>query len=278
MQKKNAKSIKINTMLTSISSLCLMAVLCFSLTACGPSEEKIIQAQQKFAELTQANDAVVEAHKLISDASYDNDLVTLQKEAADLTAYNLEEMEDEEIDALIHTMDSLIKTYDNFLVTLTDVKAAEDAAVLVTIPVTLINNTSLNFIELSLQEQGDTVAPVNVLDEENPFGPTQALTGLIIRRDVENTPWELILTDSNSEKWELPLDAGAFTKDGISLALTYDSETETIKVSEYIPAFEETASPEADAETDTNTNADTEASESTDVASSEDTTEQSEEE
>ncbi len=278
MRKKNAKSIQINTILKNISPLCLMAVLCFSLTACGPSEEKIVQAQQKFAELTQANDAVVEAHKLINDASYDNDLVTLQKEAADLTVYNLEEMEDEEIDTLIHTMDSLIKTYDNFLVTLTDVKAAEDAAVLVTIPVTLINNTSLNFSELSLQEQGDATVPANVLNEENTFGPTQVIAGLIIRRDVENTPWELILTDSEGTKWKLPLDAGEFTEEGISLALAYDSETETLKVGEYIPTPEEAASPEADAEIDdSDADTETEAAESTDAPATEEADEQSEE-
>ena len=268
---------KTGTVIKRTLQLCLVAMLCFSLTACEPSEEKVSQAQQKFSELSTANDAVVEAHKLIADASYDDKLVALQKEAVDLTAYNLEEMEDEEIDALIHTMDSLIKTYDNFLVTLTDVKAAEDAAILVTIPVTLTNNTSLSFSELSLQGQGDTTASVNALNEETSFGPTQVVTGLIIRRDVENTPWELILADAEGTKWELPLAVDEFTEEGISLALTYDSETETLKVGEVIPTPAETATPEADDEADEEVT-DTDVTESTDPPSNDEANEESAEE
>ena len=41
--------IKINKLLQVI----LTGVCCFSLVACGPSEEKVLQAQQKYVELTE---------------------------------------------------------------------------------------------------------------------------------------------------------------------------------------------------------------------------------
>ncbi len=219
--------------------LYLMIMLCFAVIGCGPSDEKVAQAQQKYIALSEANDAVAEAHQLINDASYDEALTTLQKEAMDLSAYNLEEMKDEDIDALIHTMDALLQTYDNFLTTLTEVKAAEDAAVLVTIPVTLINNTSLDFQELYLLEQGDTSGHANLLTAETPFTSTQTITGLIIRRDVQQTPWIILLTDTDGTKWELPLAVENFTEEGITLALSYDAESETLKIGKNVPTPKE---------------------------------------
>lgn len=219
--------------------LLMLLVFCFSLTSCGPSDEKVAQAQAKYGELSDAHDAVVEAHKLIADTSYDETLTTLRKEAIALNNYNLEEMKDEEIDTLIQTMDSMIGTYDEYLNALTEIKAQEDAAVLVTIPVTLTNNTSFSFSELSLYEQGDTTAAANMLANLTPLAPSQTLTGLFIQRDVDNTPWGFVLTDTEGAKWELPLSVEDYTEEGISLALTYDSETETLSIGTNVSIQEE---------------------------------------
>ena len=207
-------------------------LLCCSLTGCGPSEEKILEAQQKYAELTSIHNAVVEAHQNVSDASLDAELTAMQDKTTAITEYNLQEMKDEEIDTLIKTMDSLIASYQEYQTSLTEIKAQEEAAVLIPIPVTLTNNTGFSFTSISLCEEGNHDTHTNVLENLSALNPTQTLTGLLIQRDVDNTPWQLILTDTEGTTRELSIPAENYTEEGVTLYLTYDSESATLSFHE----------------------------------------------
>lgn len=202
------------------------------LSGCGPAEEKIDEARQTYRKVTEANDAVVEAHKLISDASYDEELLALQQKALAFEKINMYEMEEEEIDVLIKDMQAVISSYEEYLTTMQEVKAAEDAAVLVTIPLSLKNLSSLSFTSLSLAEQGEPSA-VDLLTDLSAFGHGQDLHGLFIRRDVENTPWILKLANADGQSWNLTLPVETYTEAGVVLALSYDAETDTLSAEEY---------------------------------------------
>ncbi len=54
--------------------------LTLTFTGCGPSEEKIAQAQEAYTALTQLHNQVVEAHELIDDNSLDKELVALARQ------------------------------------------------------------------------------------------------------------------------------------------------------------------------------------------------------
>ena len=170
-----------------VLSLFIICALCISVTACGPSEEKVMQAQQKYTELKEKHNQVVEAHNQVSDNTYDEQLLALREKITEVEAYNLNDMEDEEIDLLIQIMDSLIASYDEFHVALTQVKEQEDAAIIVTIPVTVVNNTGKAISALKLYEQGDYDLQVNVLENLTPFGGGKSLRRLMIRREAEST-------------------------------------------------------------------------------------------
>ena len=71
-----------------------------------------------------------------------------------MTACAPSEVEEEELDALMTSMDEIIASYAEYETQLAEIKAAEEAAVLVTIPVTLFNETDFTFHSLSLYEQG----------------------------------------------------------------------------------------------------------------------------
>lgn len=206
----------------------LLFVLCLTLTACGPSGEKITEAQQKFTELTQIHNTTVEAHKTISDNSLDEVFSDLQGKIDTVKAYNLQEMNDEEIDLLIQTMDSLIGSYEKYLEMIKEIKTAEDAAVLTPIPVTLINNTEISFTSLSLYEEGSTGIHPDVLENLSGFAPGQSLTGLMIQRDAESTPWVMVLTKEDETILEYPLPVTEYSEKGITISLSFDSETETL--------------------------------------------------
>lgn len=202
----------------------VLCLICFYLTACGPSKEKIAQAQQKYTALIELNNRVVEAHRKVEDNSLDGELVELRDRVSELETYNLSEMKDEEIDALIGTMDSLTDSYENYLEVLLDIKGKEEAAVLTTIPVTLTNQTELSFPDISLYEKGSGSAHANILEEMDALNPGRILTGLAIKRDVDNTPWMLSLKDMDGAEYEIELSVQEYTEEGVDLTLIYDEE------------------------------------------------------
>lgn len=206
-------------------------VLCLTLTACQPSDEKIAEAKEKYAQVVEVHNQVVEAHGKVTDSSLDEELRALRDKAGEMESYNLAEMKDEEIDELIRTMDSIIADYEGYLAALSDIRDEEEAAVLTSITLALTNETGFSFSELSLYEKGDGGAHVNVLENMGTLSPEQSLTGLIIQRDVTNTPWILVLADESGKEFELELPVGEYPGEGISLSLTYDEEADEILIS-----------------------------------------------
>ena len=213
--------------LRTILTVCLMS--CILLAGCGPSEEKIAEAQNKYAELTDLHNQVVEAHKTIADNSLDEDLVSLSEKLAQIDDFNLNEMKDEEIDTLIASMDTLMTTYQDFMTSITQLKSNEEAAVIVTIPVTLSNTSGLTFHKVMLFEKGDNFNGENILPDETSLSEGQHITGLFIYRDVTNTPWILTLEDAESNSYEIELPVKIYTEEGCTLTLIYDSETQELK-------------------------------------------------
>lgn len=206
----------------TIFSICC---LCLLIAACGPSEEKVTQAQQKYTELIEMHNQVVDAHNKVSDGSLDQSLTELREQITVIESYDLTEMKDEEIDALIDTMDSLIASYNESLVKLTDILEKENAELITTIPVTVINNTSFTFSSLTLTQKGDTTHRVNILDELSDLVPDQSLTGLMIYRNVQNTPWILTITNTEDTSFELTLPVEDYSEEGVHLSLVYNTET-----------------------------------------------------
>ena len=204
--------------------------LTFLLTACGgPSAEKIAQAQDTYSNLVAIHNRVVSAHKQIEDDSLDDKLVALGEKITQVNTYNLNEMKDEEIDMLIDTMNSIINTYEEYLTAINDIRDSEDAAVLTPINVSLINDTGLTFAGLSLHQKG-SVQNVNILENLSGFMPKQRLAGLVIYRDVQNTPWVLELVSEEGNLYEISLPVKDYPEDGCVLTLTYDSEKDALLI------------------------------------------------
>lgn len=209
-------------------SILVICGLCMMLAACGPSDEKVQEAQQKYAELTEIHNQVVEAHKNVTDDSLDESLAELRKQITAVENYNLTEMKDEEIDILIQIMDTLIGSYEDFLTTLNDIKGEEDAAVLIPISVTIANQTGFSFTELKLYEDGDVGMHEDVLAGLGDFAAGETLTGLVVQRDADNTPWVLELKDANSVAYELYLPVEEYDEEGVKLSLCYDEEQKEV--------------------------------------------------
>lgn len=236
-------------------SLIMIGMLCVFTAACGPSEEKVMQAQQKYIELKQKHNQVVEAHSIVNSNVYDEQLLALRAKIDEVEAYNLNDMEDEEIDLLIEIMDSLIASYDEFQVVLTEAKTEEEASVIVTLPITVVNQTGKAISSLRLYEKDDVQESVNVLENLTPLENGQTIVGLVVHRDIDNTPWmlEIICTEASEEtkgaetevitdkEIALELLVGEYQEDGKVLTLVYDEEAATVVLAEEVEVSEETA-------------------------------------
>ena len=221
-------SIKKN--LCSLLLSCVMTAFALLLTACGgPSAEKIAQAQDTYSNLVTIHNRVVSAHRQIEDDSLDEKLVALGEKITQVNTYNLNDMNDEEIDMLIDTMDSIIDTYEEYLTASNDIRDTENAAILTPINISLINDTNLTFVGLSLHQKG-TIENVDLLETLSGFMPAQRMAGLVIYRDVQNTPWVLELVSEDGSLYELNLSVKDYSEDGCVLTLTYDSEKDAILI------------------------------------------------
>lgn len=209
---------------------CVMAASTLLLTACGgPSAEKIAQAQDTYSNLVAIHNRVVSAHRQIEDDSLDEKLVALGEKITQVNTYNLNDMSDEEIDMLIDTMDSIIDTYEEYLTAINDIRDTENAAILTPINISLINDTNLTFVGLSLHQKG-SIQNADLLETLSGFMPAQRMAGLVIYRDVQNTPWVLELVSEDGSLYELNLSVKDYSEDGCVLTLTYDSEKDAILI------------------------------------------------
>lgn len=225
---KRIFSIKKNLCSLLLSWVMLASTLL--LTACGgPSAEKIAQAQDTYSNLVTIHNRVVSAHRQIEDDSLDEKLVALGEKITQVNTYNLNDMNDEEIDMLIDTMDSIIDTYEEYLTAINDIRDTENAAILTPINISLINDTNLTFVGLSLHQKG-TIENVDLLETLSGFMPAQRMAGLVIYRDVQNTPWVLELVSEDGSLYELNLSVKDYSEDGCVLTLTYDSEKDAILI------------------------------------------------
>lgn len=225
---KHIFSIKKN--LYSLLLSCVIAASTLLLTACGgPSAEKIAQAQDTYSNLVTIHNRVVSAHRQIEDDSLDEKLVALGEKITQVNTYNLNDMNDEEIDMLIDTMDSIIDTYEEYLTAINDIRDTENAAILTPINISLINDTNLTFVGLSLHQKG-TIENADLLETLSGFMPAQRMAGLVIYRDVQNTPWVLELVSEDGSLYELNLSVKDYSEDGCVLTLTYDSEKDAILI------------------------------------------------
>ena len=221
-------SIKKN--LYSLLLSCVMAASTLLLTACGgPSAEKIAQAQDTYSNLVAIHNRVVSAHRQIENDSLDEKLVALGEKITQVNTYNLNDMSDEEIDMLIDTMDSIIDTYEEYLTAINDIRDTENAAILTPINISLINDTNLTFVGLSLHQKG-SIQNADLLETLSGFMPAQRMAGLVIYRDVQNTPWVLELVSEDGSLYELNLSVKDYSEDGCVLTLTYDSEKDAILI------------------------------------------------
>ncbi|MCR4990292.1 MAG: hypothetical protein K6A38_05440 [Lachnospiraceae bacterium] len=207
----------------------LVLACAFVLSACGPSEDKIIQAQAAYRNLINTHNAVVAAHNEIKDNSLDEELTALAGSIPEIESFNLYEMTDAQIDSLIGTMNTMTDSYAGYLKTIGEIKLVEDAKELTPVVLTIKNDTDITFSTLYLYEKDSDPEPLNALESLSGLAPGREIVGLTIYKNAANTPWILSLDDKEILQSEASEDDPEETDDeeGSSEEDPAESEQET---------------------------------------------------
>lgn len=207
------------------------------LAGCGPSEEKIAKAQEKYRELVRNHNQVAKSNASLGEDVLSSELDGMVEKIEEIKSFNLYDMSDEEIDMIIEAMDSLNESYSGYLKTIGEVKLSEEKKVLKPVAISLFNNSNMVFSNLSVMEKGEKDLVTNALENSGGMAPGQRLIGLTIYKDDENTPWVISLTKSKEneeeedEVFSLSLDMEKLKEDGDNnLELIFDTESETLKL------------------------------------------------
>lgn len=200
----------------------LVMIVSMAMAACEPSQEKLTEAQTKYSALVEKHNTVVEEHKEIEDDSLDAALAKLEESVNQLKEYNLAELSNEEIDVLVEQMDALSLQYDEKQAEITKIKNHEDTLILTDIELSVKNAFSKDFQSLYLYEKGSSDQGTDLLADLEGLKMGEVIDGLIIEEDVDQTPWILVVEDTETNSYEIEIDMAAYEGDDIELALTYD--------------------------------------------------------
>lgn len=195
-----------------VRNLCKLTAIILAglvLTACGaPSQEKIEAARSQYLELVEKHNQTAAAHEEVTEYTGEKELLTLADVIVKVQEHNLLEMKEEEIDGLIEEMKQAGASYDEHLAALLLKKQAEEAALLVEIPVSISNRTGKEISELYLGSDTEISEQRNLLTDFFSFGDGETLLGLIIYKDTDCTPWKLVIGgEGDQEEIEILVDS-----------------------------------------------------------------------
>ena len=203
--------------------IALLTVLIFALSSCGPDDDKIMEAQKAYRELISAHNRTVEAHAEIMSPELDDELAAMENEVRSLDSENLYDMSEDDLAAFTEHMNELRDRYGEYLVTIDEIRASEEAGKTVQTSFSLKNGTYITFTGLTLQKEGASGNATDVLSSLSPLEPEGELTGLSVYRDVNNTPWIMTL-HSGTDSYELSIDPSSLKDSGTTLTIVIENE------------------------------------------------------
>lgn len=204
--------------------LCLAVLL---LAGCGgPPAEKIEEARSVYTELVNRHNEVIEAYANVEDDSLDGELDSMAEQINLIGQQDVEQMSEEELDAIIEKLQANIAMYDGILESIGrmgEIEPTDDAA---GISVTIRNNTGVDLKEVYLYRTSEESEKVNLAEDIGGLGGFGVLSIVNIYMTGEETVWHLeaIDTDGNIiESADIGFDGYQNKEVTINLEYSFDS-------------------------------------------------------
>ena len=140
----------------------ITAALMLALTACGPSDEKLSEAETARSLLVEAKNSAEETYLDISDESLRSALDELAEKEAGIEALEFKKMNDKKIDEVLPEIKELTDSYQDLLGSLSDTlksetEVKEEKEKHTELTVYFVNKTGLNLTEIVLPKGLKTI-------------------------------------------------------------------------------------------------------------------------
>lgn len=215
----------------------ITGVLMLALTACGPSDEKLSEAETARNVLVEAKTNAEETYLDISDESLRSSLDELSQKEAEIEALEFQKMNDKKIDEVLPEIKDLTDKYQNLLGNLSDTlksetEVKEEKEKHTELTVYFVNKTGLNLTEIVLHDLTTDTKSDNFLGEGVTLGNGYTLMGVSLDIYKDSSEWEFIVTDDVNTDHSLPCDDLRTAKnDNQKIIFTYDVSLGTGKAS-----------------------------------------------
>lgn len=180
--------------------LFLLVINIFLLTGCGEStESKMKEIKSAYSNLLAQHETAISVHDSITSSELDSVLLSLEEDLLAIHEDDLNLLKEDALNSLLNQIVNLTASYEEVILQMSQIKENEDAAVLIPIMVTLHNHSDQPLYEIYLLS-GDTYSSPenlepnqNILKDLAPLNHGEHLVGLEIYKNVQNTPWFLIV-------------------------------------------------------------------------------------
>ena len=219
-----------NKKFQAVAVAALAAIL---LIGCGPSEEKLAEAEEARTLLIQSRDAAQETYLDITDDSNKATLDELSQKVAEIEAVDFNKMSDKKIDELLPTINELTASYQNMGKEMSDVlqvetETREERAKHEEASVYFVNKTGLNLTKIVLHDLTRDTYSDNYLKDGSGLLDGYTLLGVTLDIYSDSSDWEFVVTDEGGTDHTIACgNLKGFNKETITLSFNGEEEAET---------------------------------------------------
>ena len=210
-----------------------LMILAFMVTGCGPSDEKLAEAESARSTLQAAKKAAEETYLDITESTNRQRLDELAESASQYESMDFTKMRDKKIDEVLPGIQELTTEYLSLGDAMDDVLKAEtaardDAAKRRKISAFFVNKTGLDLTEILFRDVTQNEVSKNFIKEGTTLAAGYTLMGATLEVYEGSSEWEVVVKDTNNTEHVLVCDSlENANPEGIALTLTYDSKSET---------------------------------------------------
>lgn len=216
-------------LLLIVTAVCVMA-----LTACGTSDEKLVEATQARDALIEARQSAEDTYLDITDSSLRDKLDELSEEVTEIEALNLEKVGDDKVEQeilpRIHELTGTYQSLQKGLSTTLEKETAEreEADKHSEVDCYFINKTGMNIKSIVLHDITADTYSDNFLGGDVNFKAGYTLMGTALDIYADSSEWEFVVTDEFGTEYSFSCES-LIGKEmaGASIVLTYDSAAGT---------------------------------------------------
>ena len=264
-------------MLNELKKICMLlltSMMTISLTACGPSEEKLSEAQVALQAMDNARSIAQDTYGDLIDSSYGEQLESLVSASESFDELEYEKMNDKKIDEVLPSINELTSNFEALESSLLEIaeKEKEEAELegrYIEVQGFIVNKTGQTITSIILRDEAEGTESSNLIIDGVELGSGETLMGIVFEVYVPTDKWNIIITTAEGNSYTAELEG----LDEESLfGMTFEGLSEdgsfTATLTEYTKEESSVEESAADAASSVSSDNETEDTSSADEASS----------